>query len=72
MKITKDNPLFKIGDIIEIKQKYKNGYASDITNSIGLIVEICKNNKKAKVLYPTRGNKIGLFLHLLRKVTKNA
>tara|TARA_B100000131_G_scaffold231668_1_gene223492 strand:- start:967 stop:1167 length:201 start_codon:yes stop_codon:yes gene_type:complete len=63
---------FNLGDLVEIKQRYKNGYASDLSNSQGLIVEFCKDDKRVKVLYPSRDNKILLYLYLLEKVVKNA
>lgn len=63
---------FNIGDLVEIKDQYKDGYAKDLTNSLGIIVEFCKDNTRAKVLYPSRENKILLYLYLVEKVTENA
>ena len=64
--------LFKAGDLVEIKKRYKSGYSADLSEAVGLIVEFCKDNKRVKVLYPSRDNKILLYLYLLEKVTKNA
>tara|TARA_B100002019_G_scaffold83398_1_gene71971 strand:+ start:783 stop:983 length:201 start_codon:yes stop_codon:yes gene_type:complete len=63
---------FNIGDLVEIKDQYKDGYAKDLTSSLGIIVEFCKDNTRAKVLYPSRENKILLYLYLVEKVTENA
>ena len=63
---------FSLGDLVEIKDQYKDGYAKDLVNSVGVIVEFRKDDTRAKVLYPSRENKILLYLYLLQKVTKNA
>ena len=62
---------FNLGDLVEIKQRYKNGYASDLSNSQGLIVEFCKDDKRVKVLYPSRDNKITSFTDFAFDVIKS-
>ncbi len=65
---TLTTPSIEIGDLVEMKERYKTGYSSEIANSYGLVVESLQKAKKVRVLYSSRSESITFKTFLLDRV----